>query len=205
MKEDKKINFGLILGVCLGGFSWYVSAVSNIAVHFYWFLPVIAAGNVYFTCTMSYCVYYCSMDLYCSIPLSTHTSPSIQYSCIHSLSSSVSIPLSLSSSSSSISSPAGLSCTNVLLYSFGFIFSVIVFPIGLVLWMLSCCGVFSEDSDDSSHTSYSSPHNSTSECMQYSVILYLELVFFIVTNCRYPTDHRPIILHRSLALLTVCT
>ena len=95
MKEDKKTDTGLILGVCLGVFSWYVSAVSNIAVHFYWFLPVIAAGNVYFTCTMSYCVYYCSMDLYNSIPLSTHTSPSIQYSCISCLSSSVSIPLSL--------------------------------------------------------------------------------------------------------------
>ena len=73
--------------------------------------------------------------------------------------------LSLSTSSSSISSPAGHSRTNVLLYSFGFIFSVVVFPIGLVLWMLSCCGVFSEESDDCSHTSYSPPHNSTSECM----------------------------------------
>ena len=92
----KPINYhGLILGVCLGVFSWYVSAVSNIAVHFYWFLPAIAAGNVSFTCTMSYCVYYCSMDLHYSVQISTHTSPSIQYSSIHSLSSSVSIPPSL--------------------------------------------------------------------------------------------------------------
>ena len=71
---DSRNNRGLILGVCLGVFSWYVSAVSNIAVHFYWFLPVIAAGNVYFTCTMSYCVYYCSMDLHYSVQISTHTS-----------------------------------------------------------------------------------------------------------------------------------
>ena len=106
--------------------------------------------------------------------------------------SPLSLYLSLSTSSSSISYPAGHSRTNVLRYSFGFIFSVVVFPIGLVLWMLSYCGVFSEGSDDSSHTSYSSPHNSTSECMQHSVFLYLELVFFKVTNCRYPTDHRPI-------------
>ena len=146
----------------------------------------------------------------------------MQYSTLHTplyqfnipvftLSPPLSLYLSLSTSSSSISSPAGHSRTNVLRYSFGFIFSVVVFPIGLVLWMLSCCGVFSEESDDSSHTIYSSPHNSTSECMKHSVFLYLELVFFIVTNCRYPTDHqpitdhRPIILFRSLALLTVCT
>ena len=54
--SDSRNNHGLILGVCLGLFSWYVSSVSNIAVHFYWFLPVIAAGNVYFTCTMIYCI-----------------------------------------------------------------------------------------------------------------------------------------------------
>ena len=111
------------------------------------------------------------------------------------LSPPLSLSLPFSSSSSSICSPAGLSVTNVLLYSFGFIFSVVVFPIGVVLWILSYCGVFNEDSDDSSHTSYSSPHNSTSECMPYSVFLYLELVFFIVTNYKYPTDHRPFILY----------
>ena len=37
-------NLGLIFGVCLGGFGWYVSTVSNIAVHFYWVFPVITAG-----------------------------------------------------------------------------------------------------------------------------------------------------------------
>ena len=72
---DKPIDIGLILGVCLGVFVWYVSTVSNIAVHFYWFLPVITAGTGYFTCTISYCVMYCSMDMHCSIPTSTHTSP----------------------------------------------------------------------------------------------------------------------------------
>ena len=146
------------------------------------------------------------MDLYCNIP-SLHT-PLHQFNIPLFTLSPLSLFLPLSSSSSSVSSPAGLSGTNVLLYSFGFIFSVVVFPIGLVLWMLSCCGVFSEESDDSSHTCYSSSHKSTSECMQYSVFLYLELVFFIVINCRYPTDHQPItnrVLYRSLALLTVCT
>ena len=73
--NDKPIDIGLILGVCLGVFGWYVSTVSNIAVHFYWFLPVITAGSGYFTCTISYCVMYCSMDMHCSIPISTHTSP----------------------------------------------------------------------------------------------------------------------------------
>ena len=68
--------------------------------------------------------------------------------------------------------PAGLSGTNVLLYSFGFIFSVVVFPIGLVLWMLSCCRVFSQESDDSSRTCYSSPHNSTSESESVCSTLY---------------------------------
>ena len=111
------------------------------------------------------------------------------------LSPPLSLFIPLSSSSSSICSPAGLSLTNVLLYSFGFIFSVVVFPIGVVLWILSYCGVFSENGDVSLHTSYSTPHNSTSKCMQYSVFLYLELVFFIVTNCKYSTDHRPFILY----------
>ena len=73
--NDKPIDIGLILGVCLGVFGWYVSTVSNIAVHFYWFLPVITAGSGYFTCTICYCVMYCSMDMHCSIPISTHTSP----------------------------------------------------------------------------------------------------------------------------------
>ena len=53
---------------------------------------------------------------------------------------------------------SGLSGANVLLYSFGFIVSVVVFPIGIVLWFLSCCKVFRKESDDSSY-----PHNSTSE------------------------------------------
>ena len=141
---------------------WYVTTVSNIAVHFYWFLPVITAGSGYFTCTISYCVMYCSMDMHCSIPITTHTSPltsifSYSLSLVLCLYSSLSLP--------STSSPAGLSGTNVLLYLFGFIFSVVVFPIGLLLWMLSCCSVFSEDSDDSSRTCYSSPHNSTSESL----------------------------------------
>ena len=161
--NDKPIDIGLIRGVCLGVFGWYVSTVSNIAVHFYWFLPVITTGSGYFTSTIYYCVMYCNMDMHCSIPISTHTSPLTSiFSYSLSLSSSVSTPPSLSSSTSP---PAGLSCiyTNVLLYLFGFIFSVVVFPIGLVLWMLSCCRVFSEESDDFSCTCYSSPHNSTSE------------------------------------------
>ena len=72
--NDIVIDIGLILGVC-GVFVWYVITVSNIAVHFYWFLPVITAGSGYFTSTISYCVMYCSMDMHCSIPISTHTSP----------------------------------------------------------------------------------------------------------------------------------
>ena len=72
--NDKPIDIGLILGVCLGVFGWYVSTVSNIVVYFYWFLPVITAGSGYFTCTISYCVMYCSMDMHCSIPISTHIS-----------------------------------------------------------------------------------------------------------------------------------
>ena len=53
-KKDEEIGIGPIFGWCLAGYGWYVSSVSNIAIHFYWFLPVIAAGNVYFTCTISY-------------------------------------------------------------------------------------------------------------------------------------------------------
>ena len=71
---DDSIDTGVIFSVCLGGFGWYVSTVSNIALHLYWFLPVIAAGTVHFTCTISYCVKYCSMDIHCSIPISTHLS-----------------------------------------------------------------------------------------------------------------------------------
>ena len=40
-------HHGVILGICLGVFGWYVSTVPLIAVHFYWFLPVIASGTVH--------------------------------------------------------------------------------------------------------------------------------------------------------------
>ena len=128
---------------------------------------------------VQYLIVSCTVAWICTTVFQSLHTPllSLQYSPTHSLSSSLSTPPSLSSSTSS---PAGLSGTNVLLYLFGFIFSVVVFPIGLVLWMLSCCRVFSEESDDSSRTCYSSPHNSKSECMQYIVFLCLELVFFIV-------------------------
>ena len=161
---DSRNNRGLILGMCLGVFSWYVSAVSNIAVHFYWFFQslhqVMCISHVQCLIVSSTVAWICI-----AVFRSLHT-PLHQFNIpLFTLSPPLSLFLPLSSSSSSTSSPAGLSGTNVLLYSFGFIFSVVVFPIGLVLWMLSCCGVFSEESDDSSHTSYSSPHNNTSECM----------------------------------------
>ena len=96
----------------------------------------------------------------------------LQYSniSIYSMSFHFNIP-HFHSLSSSTSYTAGMSGTNVLLYSFGFIFSVVLFPIGLVLWMLSCCKVFIEESDDSSHTCYSSPNNSTSESICNTVFL----------------------------------
>ena len=43
-------HHGVILGICLGVFGWYVSIVPLIAVHFYWFLPVIASGTVHVSC-----------------------------------------------------------------------------------------------------------------------------------------------------------
>ena len=69
-----------------------------------------------------------TVELHCSVQLSTYIFKSIFP---YSLSSSplLSVLLPFSSSFSSLSSPAGLSCTNVQLYSFGFIFSMVIFPL----------------------------------------------------------------------------
>ena len=124
---------------------------------------------------VQYLIVSCTVAWICTAVFQSLHKPllRLKYSPTHSLYSSFSLLFHLL--------PAGLSGTNVLLYLFGFIFSVVVFPIGLVLWMLSCCRVFSDENDDSSRTCYSSPHNSTSESVcstLYSCIL--ELVFLIV-------------------------
>ena len=45
--SSDNFNIGLLLGVSLAPFCWYMSTVSFIAVHFYWFLPVIKRGTVH--------------------------------------------------------------------------------------------------------------------------------------------------------------
>ena len=121
----------------------------------------------YFSCTMFYGI-TCSYILQYQ---SLYTHPSFQ--------SPPLLPL-LSSLSSPTSSPAGVSATSVLLYSVGFIFAVVVFPIGLIMWMLSCGRVFSDGSEVYSQKCFCSPHNSTSECAHsmYTVFIYLRAGIF---------------------------
>ena len=133
---------GVTLGVTFGIFWWYVITVSNIAIHFYWFLPVIRPGIVNVL-----------VSHICSIPISPQLPLFLLFN-IH-----LFIPSLISFHVFTLLFLPGLSNTDVLFYIYGFVFSVAVFPVGLVLWILS----HSNKKSNCFYISYYSPRNSTSE------------------------------------------